>query len=48
MPSSGMLRRVAPVRIDVSEERSAFIIRVIRIGEIGKTLAQRESVASYG
>jgi hypothetical protein len=29
-----MLRRVAVVRTGVSEERSASIIRVIRIGEI--------------
>jgi hypothetical protein len=28
MPSSGMLRRVALVRIDVSEERIASIVRV--------------------
>jgi hypothetical protein len=35
MPSSGMLRRVALVRIDVSEERSASIIRMTRIGELG-------------
>jgi hypothetical protein len=33
-----MLRRVALVRTDVSEERIASIIRVIRISEIGKTL----------
>jgi hypothetical protein len=33
-----MLRRVAFVRTDVSEELSAFIIRVRRIGELG-TLA---------
>jgi hypothetical protein len=33
-----MLRRVALVRTDVSEERSAYIIRVTRIGEIGITL----------
>jgi hypothetical protein len=39
MPSSGMLRRVALVRADVTEERSAFIIRVTRIGELGATLA---------
>jgi hypothetical protein len=39
MPSSGMLRRVALVRIDVSEELSASTIRVIRIGELGTTLA---------
>jgi hypothetical protein len=57
MPSSGMLRRVALVRTNVSEERSGFIIRVTRIGELGTTLAvtnihsissQRSSVASYG
>jgi hypothetical protein len=39
MASSGMLRRVALVRTDVSEEPSAFFIRVTRIGEIGTTLA---------
>jgi hypothetical protein len=38
MTSSGMLRPVALVGIDVSEERSASIIRVTRIGELG-TLA---------
>jgi hypothetical protein len=38
MPSSGMLRRVALVRTDVSEELSASIIRVTRIGELGTTL----------
>jgi hypothetical protein len=35
MPSSGMLRRVVLARTDVSEERSASIIRVTRIGELG-------------
>jgi hypothetical protein len=39
MPSSGMLRRVALVRTDVSEELSAFFIRGTRIGELGTTLA---------
>jgi hypothetical protein len=34
-----MLHRVALVRTDVSEELSASIIRVTRIGELGKTLA---------
>jgi hypothetical protein len=34
-----MLRRVALVRADVSEELSASIIRVTRIGELGTTLA---------
>jgi hypothetical protein len=38
MPSSGMLRRVALVRTDVSEELSASIIKVTRIDELG-TLA---------
>jgi hypothetical protein len=34
-----MLSRVALVRTDVSEELSASIIRVTRIGELGTTLA---------
>jgi hypothetical protein len=38
MPPSGMLRRVALVRTDVSEELSAFIIRVTRIGKLGTNL----------
>jgi hypothetical protein len=37
--SSGMLRRVALVRTDVSEELGASFIRVIRLGELGTTLA---------
>jgi hypothetical protein len=40
MVSSGMLRRVALVRTDVSEELSASFIKVTRICE-------RASVASY-
>jgi hypothetical protein len=55
MASSGMLRRVALVTNNVSEELSASFIRVTRIGERGTTLAvtshrrtQRTSVASYG
>jgi hypothetical protein len=39
MASSGMLRRVALLRADVSEEFSAPFIRVTRIGELGTTLA---------
>jgi hypothetical protein len=40
MVSSGMLRREALIRTDVSEELSASIIRVTRIGELG-TLVRR-------
>jgi hypothetical protein len=39
MVSSGMLRRVVLVRTDVSEEPSASVIMVTRIGELGTTLA---------
>jgi hypothetical protein len=42
MASSGMLHRVALVRIDVSEELSASIIRVTRI-----ISSQHASVAPY-
>jgi hypothetical protein len=35
MASSGMLRLVALVRTDVSEELNASIIRVTRIGDLG-------------
>jgi hypothetical protein len=43
MPSSGMLRHVALVITDVSEEPSTSIIRVTRIGELGTTLAVTNS-----
>jgi hypothetical protein len=39
MAFSGMLRRAALVRTDVSEKLSASIIRVVRIGELGTALA---------
>jgi hypothetical protein len=39
MASSGMLRRVALVRTDVSEELIPSFIRMTRIGELGTTLA---------
>jgi hypothetical protein len=53
MVSSEMLRRVALLRTDVSEELSASFIRMTRIDELGTTLAVtsnrslRASVASY-
>jgi hypothetical protein len=57
MASSGMLCQVALVRIDVSEDLSAYIIRVTRIGELGTLAANSNrlcissmcaSVGSYG
>jgi hypothetical protein len=49
MASSGMLRRVALVRTDVSDDLSASFIRLKRIGELGTTrrTSQLASVASY-
>jgi hypothetical protein len=47
MASSGMLRRVALVRTDVSEELSVSIIRVARIGELGTTVAVTSSVRRW-
>jgi hypothetical protein len=41
-----MLRPVALVRTDVSEELSASIIRMTRISELGTTLAVTSSVPS--
>jgi hypothetical protein len=40
MAFSGTSRRVALLRTDVSEERSASFNRVSRIGELGTTLAE--------
>jgi hypothetical protein len=39
MTSSGILRREALIRTDVSEELSTSSIRVTRIDELGTTLA---------
>jgi hypothetical protein len=57
MPSSGILRQLALAKTEVSEELSASIIRVTRIGELRTTLAVTSNrralrrnffVASYG
>jgi hypothetical protein len=47
MASSGMLRHVALVRTDVSEELTASFIRVTRIGELGTTLAVTSKLNKY-
>jgi hypothetical protein len=47
MVVSGMLRRVALVRTDVSEEPSASFIMVTRIGELGTTLAATSKLACH-
>jgi hypothetical protein len=47
MASSGMLRHVALVRTDVSEELSASFIRVKRIDELGTMLAVLSTNAHY-
>jgi hypothetical protein len=39
MPSYGMCIRVTLLRTDVSEERTASVIRVTKIGELGTTSA---------
>jgi hypothetical protein len=60
MASSEMLRHVALVRADISEELSTSIISITRIGELGTTLAvtsnrrtlrrtlMEEALSSYG
>jgi hypothetical protein len=48
MVSSRMLHRVALVRTDVSEKCSTTIIRVARICELGKTLAEYFFAACFG
>jgi hypothetical protein len=48
MLSSGMLSHVTLLRTDVSEEQSASIKRVTRIGELGHSISsQHASVATY-
>jgi hypothetical protein len=46
MAPFGMLRHVTLVRTDISEELSASIVRVTRIGELGTTLAVTNVVPS--
>jgi hypothetical protein len=45
MASSGMLRRVALARTDISEELSTSLIGVTRIGELGITLLGTANVS---
>jgi hypothetical protein len=47
MSSSRMLCRVILVRTDVSEEFSASIIRMSRIGELGTVLVVTSTDARY-
>jgi hypothetical protein len=47
MVSSGMLRRVAHVRTDVSDEPSASFIRVTRFGELGTALPHPDGGARF-
>jgi hypothetical protein len=47
MVSSGLLRRVALVRTDVSEEPGASFIRVTKIGELGTTQVFLRSVRRW-
>jgi hypothetical protein len=48
MVSSGMLRRVALIRTDISKELSSSFIRVTRIDEVGTILAVNSNRRSEG
>jgi hypothetical protein len=48
MLSSGMLRRVALIVTDVSEELSASFIRMTQIGELGTTLGVTRNRRTLG
>jgi hypothetical protein len=43
-----MRRHVAVVRNDVAKDRIAYMIRVIRIGELGTTLASDAALRNVG
>jgi hypothetical protein len=47
MVSSGMLRRVAIIRTDVSEEPGASFIRVTKIGELGTIQAATSKLVLF-
>jgi phosphopantetheine adenylyltransferase len=47
MSSSEMLRRVAFIRSDVSDYRIAYIIRMIRLGELGTTLTLNSNIIAF-
>jgi hypothetical protein len=47
MVSSGLLRRVALVRTDVSEEPGASFIRVTKIGDLGTTDVRCEEIPHF-
>jgi hypothetical protein len=47
MASSGMLRHVALVQTDVSEELSASFIRVTRIGELGTSVTSSQKTPFF-
>jgi hypothetical protein len=48
MVPSGMLRRVALVKTDVSEELGSSFISVTRVGELGTTLAVTSNRRTVG
>jgi hypothetical protein len=47
MPSSGIIRHVAPVRAEDSEEHSASIIRMTRIGELATDARCEEILCQF-
>jgi hypothetical protein len=47
MVSSGLLRRVALIRTDVSEEPGTSFIRVTKIGELGTTKKTKTNSVAF-